>query len=261
MNASELFQQGKLKAAIEAQIAKVKSNPTDQSARLFLFELFFFSGDLDRARKQLDNLRYERPEVTAAIESYRKALDAETNRRAVLTGQARPQFLRDVPEHAEIRLQAIASYSAQEIAAGNSLIDQANALAPGASGVLNGERVEQLRDGDDLFGPIVEVFASDKYVWVPLDQIESLTMNPLATPRDVIMRPASLTLIDGPTGDVLIPGLYFGSHLHPDEAIQVGRVSDWLGDESAPIRGAGAKLFLDGEKWVRFADWQSFGVE
>ena len=49
-NASELFHAGQLQDAIAAQIAKVKSSPTDQPARFFLFELFLFSGDLDRAR-------------------------------------------------------------------------------------------------------------------------------------------------------------------------------------------------------------------
>ena len=39
MNASELYREGKLQQAIEAQIAEVKSNPLDHSRRLFLFEL------------------------------------------------------------------------------------------------------------------------------------------------------------------------------------------------------------------------------
>ena len=51
--------------------AKVKSAPTDRPARFFLFELFLFSGDLDRARKQLDVLRYDDPRHSAAVEQYR----------------------------------------------------------------------------------------------------------------------------------------------------------------------------------------------
>jgi protein involved in temperature-dependent protein secretion len=39
MTASELFQAGQLQAAIDAQTQKVKANPADQAARLFLFEL------------------------------------------------------------------------------------------------------------------------------------------------------------------------------------------------------------------------------
>ena len=81
MTASELFQAGQLQAAIDAQIQKVKAKPADQAARLFLFELLLFSGDLDRARKQLDVLNYDKPEATAAVESYRNALASEQTRR------------------------------------------------------------------------------------------------------------------------------------------------------------------------------------
>ena len=51
MTASDLFKAGRLREAIDAQLAKVKGQPTDQAARFFLFELFLFSGDLDRARR------------------------------------------------------------------------------------------------------------------------------------------------------------------------------------------------------------------
>jgi protein involved in temperature-dependent protein secretion len=68
MSASDLFQSGRLKEAIDEQIAKVKSAPTDRPARFVRFELFLISGDLDRARKQLDVLRYDDPRHSAAVE-------------------------------------------------------------------------------------------------------------------------------------------------------------------------------------------------
>ena len=260
MTASELFQAGQLQAAIDAQTQKVKANPADQAARLFLFELFLFAGDLDRARKQLDVLRYDNPQATAAVESYRHALTAEQSRRDVLAGKGRPKFLGPAPSHAEARLQALQSYASGDRAGGGDLLARANGEAPDVNGTLNGQPVAGLRDADDLFGCVLEVFGGENYVWVPLENVESITVNPLTNPRDVIMRPAHLVLRDGPSGDVLLPALYPESRSHPDEAVRVGRVTDWIGGETEPIRGVGGKLFTAGENWVRFADWQALQV-
>jgi len=258
MTASELFQSGQLQTAIDAQIQKVKSQPADQAARFFLFELFLFAGDHDRARKQLDVLKYDRPEVTAAVDSYRKALDAEAARRDVLAGKARPKLLREVPPHVELRIQALAALASGNRDEGNALIDRANADAPAVHGTLNGQPVAGLRDADDLFGTVLEVFGNGQYAWVPLEQVESLTMNPPANPRDILLRPAQLVVRDGPSGDILMPGLYPESHAHPDERIRLGRVTDWPGDDDGPARGAGGRLFLAGENWVRFVEWAAF---
>jgi hypothetical protein len=46
ISASELFKQGRLKDAIDAQLQEVKAQPADHGERLFLFELASFAGDL-----------------------------------------------------------------------------------------------------------------------------------------------------------------------------------------------------------------------
>jgi len=258
MTASELFQAGQLQAAIDAQIQKVKAHPADQAARLFLFELILFTGDVDRARKQLDVLRYDNPQATAAVESYRHALTAELVRRDVLAGKARPKFLGTPPEHAELRLQALQAYAAGDPVGGDSLLDRANTDAPDVRGTLNDQPVAGLRDADDLFGPILEVFGGENYVWVSLELVETVTANPMANPRDVMLRPAQLVIRDGPSGDVLLPGLYPASWDQPDESITLGRVTDWLGGDGRPTRGIGGKLFLAGDGWISLNDWRNF---
>ena len=49
MTATELFQQGKLRQAIEALGGEVRNAPLDAKRRTFLFELLCFSGEYDRA--------------------------------------------------------------------------------------------------------------------------------------------------------------------------------------------------------------------
>jgi len=58
MKAGDLFKVGKLQEAIDLQIREVKANPGDPNRRLFLFELIAFTGDLDKARKQLEAISY-----------------------------------------------------------------------------------------------------------------------------------------------------------------------------------------------------------
>src|SRR4051812_43177064 len=105
--AHDLFHAGKLREAIDAQTQKVRANPTDNPARLFLFELLAFAGDLDRARKQLDVLRYDDPRHSAAVMQYRDALAAEAARRSVFAGTGQPKVLGVAPDHVRTRLEAL----------------------------------------------------------------------------------------------------------------------------------------------------------
>ncbi len=253
MTASELFQAGKLRDAIDAQIAKVKSQPANNPARFFLFELFLFSGELDRARKQLAVLRYDDPQHLAAIEQYRDAMDAEVKRRAVFAGTEQPKGLTDGPAHVTQRFEALAFLARGEHAEAKRRFDEANAAVPTLKGTLNGLPFEGLYDADERFGTVLEVFGSGGiYSWVPLENIESITMNPPAAPRDVILRPASLVLKDGIEGDVLLPGLYPGSWQSADGELQLGLATEWQGNDI--LCGVGVRQFLVGTSTHPFAN-------
>ena len=53
-SAVELFQAGSLREAIELATAAVKAKPMEIAGRSILAELLSFSGDLERADKQLE---------------------------------------------------------------------------------------------------------------------------------------------------------------------------------------------------------------
>src|SRR5437763_15211518 len=91
MTPTDLFKQGQLAEAIQAQIGEVKAQPGDHARRLFLFELFAFAGDLDRARKQIDAINYGEIERDAAVANYRRLLEAEQARRSLFTGGVKPR--------------------------------------------------------------------------------------------------------------------------------------------------------------------------
>jgi type VI secretion system protein ImpE len=260
MTATELFQAGKLADATAAQIAKVKANPTDNRARLFLFELFLFAGDLDRAKKQLEAVQYDKPEQLATVAGFREALDAEAKRRAVFAGTVDPNSLSTPPEHVRLRLAAVKALAAGNGAEGRELLDQAAAVTPVVMAAVNDGPPAPLADADGLFGPVLEVFGSGgAYAWVPLETVESLTFHAPATPRHIAWRPAHLVTRDGMDGEVQVLGLYPNTHLSADEELKTGRATDWTDDPNVS-RAVGGRAFESGGITVPLVQLKSIAI-
>src|SRR5262245_43065995 len=107
MSASDLFKAGQLQAALDAQIQEVRARPADQGKRLFLFELAAFAGDLERARRQIDVLQFDTPELNTTKQGYLKLLESEDKRRRLFRDGLTPKFLGEAPEHVKQRLEAV----------------------------------------------------------------------------------------------------------------------------------------------------------
>lgn len=254
MDASQLFKSGKLAEAIEAQLAVVKAKPIDHGARLFLFEMLVFAGDLDRAQRQIDAIHHGELEIDAAVLEYRKLLDAERARKKVFAATAQPEFLMPPSGHVQHRLLGLSKLVAGQPAGMPELFQNLNAELTLLKGTLNGKPFEGLRDGDDLLGSIIEVFTRGKYFWVPLEQILSITMVAPRFPRDLLWIPAHLEMQRGEAGPVFFPALYSGSDLESDSLLKLGRMTDWRGD--APVRGVGVKTFFVGADESSILDWR-----
>jgi type VI secretion system protein ImpE len=255
MSAGELFKAGRLREAIEAQVLEVKAQPGDAARRLFLFELHAFNGDLERARKQIDAIAVEPAEHQLAVATYASLLDAEAKRRGVFRQGSAPKFLTVPPAHVHDRLEALARLQAGDAAEADALLEKANADLPALRGSLNGQAFEGLRDVDDLFGTVIEVMAQGEYFWVPLEQVESLTMGAPRFPRDLLWFPARLELA-GTAGDVFVSALYPSSHEHTDEHVRLGRMTDWTAPEVRPTQGAGLHTFLAGDDPSGILEWR-----
>ncbi len=244
--ASRLFKSGQLAAAIETQRAAVEQTPDRPEARLFLFELLAFSGDLEGATAALSAVRYDDMQRDFAVAQYGQLLDAERTRREVFAGNEDPKFLLDVPAHVEKRLEASKALAAQDIEALTTLLDEAHALASEISGSSNDRPFSNLRDCDDLLGTVLEVMhPQGGYYWVPLEQVQSLDVKHPRFPRDLLWLEATLDVVDGPSGPVFLPSLYPSTYQAQDEVLRLGQNTDWrqFGDEG-PVLGVGLKLML-----------------
>jgi type VI secretion system protein ImpE len=255
MNASDLYKQGKLPEAIEAQLKLVKEKPADHGQRLFLFELLAFAGDLDRAQRQIDAVQYGELELDAAVLIYRKLLDSERARRRLFSESLVPRFFGEQPEHVHWRLEGINRLREHRPAEADELFTKANAAVPERKGQLNGKPFQSLRDCDDLFAGVLEVMAQGGYYWVPLEQVDSVTLNPPKTPRDLLWAPARLEMKDS-SGNVHLPVLYPGSQEHPDNQVRLGRMTDWKAEEGGPVRGVGARVFLADDDDMNLLSWR-----
>jgi type VI secretion system protein ImpE len=212
-------------------------------------------------------------ELATAHATYRRLVDSEQSRRwlfdeldpAVAQGlleddRIRPQFLIEPPFHIRLRLDATINALRSSPEQTKELLGMADQCSPTVSVRLNDKTYESLRDADDLFGTVLEVMAQGNYYWVPLEQVETLAMNPPRYPRDLYWFPARLSLKKGPSGEVFLPALYPGSHAHPDELVRLGRKTEWRGEEGDPVLGTGLRLFAAGDEAIPLLEFRDLQV-
>jgi type VI secretion system protein ImpE len=219
--ARELFDSGQLNLAIEALGQELREHPSDAQRRTFLFELLCFAGNWDRADKQLEILAGSDPSGTKdrrlGALLYRAAISAERTRHE--------KFAAKTP---------------------------VNASAP-VSGSLNGREYQSIEDCDPRIGARLEVLAGESYMWIPLEQIESIEMAPPKRLRDLLWAPATIHSTSGfeggDLGEVLLPVLSPFSSTHLDDAVRLGRSTVWeTGVDGVEIPFGQKMLIADGEE-------------
>ena len=219
LTAKELFQQGKVREAEKALTAYMRERPSDTAQRTFLFELLCFEGEYARAERQLGVLAGGSVEKETGAIVYYAALHAEKTRHELFENEAFPS--------------------------------DSTAVSP--PGELNGKPFTDLRDADPDIGARLEVFAAGAYLWLPFEHVASLEMGPPQRLRDTLWAPALVQTAQSfkgmDLGEVLIPAIYPFSWRHPDEAVWLGRVTDWTVDDEGREYPSGQKILLvDGEE-------------
>ncbi|MEQ8788325.1 MAG: type VI secretion system accessory protein TagJ [Pirellulaceae bacterium] len=249
MNAKECFQAGRLDDAIAAALGEVKQHPTELASRSFLCELLCYTDDLERADKQLDVLTTQDPEAAVGVSLFRQLVRAEQARRQFFSEGRLPEFLGLPTPAQKLALEASIEIREGKLEAAAALLDQADAARIQPQGACDGQPFDDFRDLDDLIGSNMEVLTSNgKYYWIPIERIELIELRPPRFPRDLLWLPVHMIVRDGPDGEVYLPTLYAGSFAEQDDALRLGRATDWRGDEGQPVRGVGLRSFLVGEE-------------
>jgi len=219
MIARELLDAGKVRDAEKALNSFLRDNPADVTQRTFLFELLCFSGQYDRAEKQLGVLARGSHEAEMGAVLYYSALHGERVRHSMFEKQEYPH----------------------------------TPAAQSPAGKLNGKPFTSIRDADPAIGPRLELYAAGAYLWIPFEHIASVQISPPRVLRDTLWTPAFV--LTGPSfkgtdiGQVIIPAIYPFSWKSADERIWLGRTTEWVADDDGNEFPVGQKTFIvDGEE-------------
>lgn len=222
-----LFEAGKVREAAQALTAALRDRPMDVPARTFLFELLCFSGEYDRAEKQLNALARGGKDAEMGAIIYFAALHAEKSRHELFASESFPS----------------------------------THPAKSPAGTLNGKPFASLRDADPDIGARLEVFAAGAYLWIPFEHIESIEIPAPGRLRDTLWTPALVRT--GPSfkgtdlGEVLIPAIYPFSWKGDDESVWLGRMTTWLADDAGREYPSGQKVLLADNEEVPFLEIRS----
>ena len=219
MIAKLLLDANNVRKAESALGKHLRQNPADTAQRSFLFELLCFSGQYDRAGKQLAVLAQGGPQAEMGAVLYYSALHAEKVRHET--------FLKR-----EFPLTSATS---------------------SVSGRINGKPFQSISDADPEIGARLEVYAAGAYLWVPFEHIASVQTEPPRRLRDTLWSPAFV--VTGPgfrgtdIGEVLLPAIYPFSWKSEDQSVWLGRTTAWVADDEGHEFPTGQKmLIVDGEE-------------
>jgi len=244
-----LFRAGKLTEAIAEVTQMVKSQPSDVVARGLLSELLCFTGDLDRADKQLDAASQISPSAAVGVGLLRHLIRSEICRREVHSDGRVPEFIEPPTESQQLRLRAVMAAREKKFSEAAELIQQASALEPDVAFEVNGLSVSGFRDLDDFLGPNFEVYtATGKYYWIGVEQLRTLEFSEPECLTDQLWRAAEIQTTADLPGRVHVPVLYRDSHLAEDPRVRIGKATDWQSSEGeSVVFGYGQREFLAGD--------------
>jgi type VI secretion system protein ImpE len=245
--AGSLFRAGRLKDAIDAANAAVRALPTDLPARLLLADLLLFAGNIERADVILDAAGQIEPEIAVVVAEYRQLLRGETARRQLRRDGRVPEFLGDATPSAQASLATWVALRAGDMEAAARHAAEAEALRPRVAGQLGDTPFDDFRDACDLHAGFFEVLTTTgKYFWIPTERVITLEFHKPTRPRDLAWRRATMSVREGPDGDVYIPTTYGSDDLSVSESLRLGRETEWV-EAPGLVRGLGQRVFLAGE--------------
>ena len=244
MNAEEYLSQGDLKKALMTLQDEVRRKPAESRLRTFLFQMLTITGEWDRALTQL-NVAGELDDATLAmVVMYREVLNCERLREQIFEGAKEPVIFGHPKEWHALLIQSLKLTAEELYAEAKTLRAKAFELAPVSPGTIDGKPFEWISDGDARMGPVLEVIAEGRYLWVPFDQIHAIEIEPPEDLRDMLWLPAHFTWANGGESYALILARYPCSYRHQDSQVALSRKTEWelLGEDT--YIGFGQKMFF-----------------
>jgi type VI secretion system protein ImpE len=248
LTASALFRAGKLAAAIDAANAAVRNNPRDLGPRVLLAELLLFAGNFERADNILDAASQIDPAAMVGAAEFRQLIRAALARRQYHREGRLPEFLDEPTPALRSALAAMVALRADDRVQAKAHAAEIETIRPRVSGRAGEVKFDDFRDADDLHAGFFEVLTTTgKYYWIPTERVASVDFHPPRRPRDLVWRRATVSVLNGPDGDVYLPAIYDSDQSNISDDLLLGRATDWVNTGEAVVRGIGRRVYLAGD--------------
>ncbi len=243
MQAEELLRAGQLTEALAALEAEVRTDPSNDKVRVFLFQLLSVMGDWERALNQL-NVAADLDVVNLLMAQVcRAALNCEALRAEIFAGKRSPLVFGEPDDWISLLIQANQMIAAQKSLPSQELRERAFDLAPAIPGSIDGQRFQWIADADSRLGPVLEAIVDGKYYWVPFAAVKQIQIDPPTDLRDMVWIPAHFTWVNGGEATGLIPTRYPFSEASEDNAVRLARKTEWTERPGEVYIGLGQRMF------------------
>jgi type VI secretion system protein ImpE len=257
----ELYKAGDLQAALLHSKAFVRDNPENDEGRGLLLQLYLFAGELEKAKKQLEFLEFQKKDDLPSYMTLKvisEMIDCEIQRKAFYkkaSNEVPALFEEDAIFLSEAH-SLITKYQAGSLTTEQAEIVTAKRPVLPMVCQLHDEEIRgELAEPDDLTAFGLEVFSARKgYAWVAWQNIASIEFHPYEKPMDLMYRRAVIKR-KGDTEETAplqayVPAIYANTSTG-DVAASMGRTTDWLSDDqSGLVTGLGQKCLLIGDQLV-----------
>jgi len=216
----------------------VRLRPSDQRARMFLFQLLCVECAWAKASSQLRALETLSPEARILAAAYGQAIEGELHRAEVFRAQAPASLLVDAPDWAVDIVDALAADPQEAAARRASAFDR----CPDTPGEIDGKRFDFLFDPDNRFGPTFEAIVAGRWGLIPFSAVEEIETEGPVDLRDMVWLPAEIRFRQGPALAAMLPVRYPDIETESDTELLLSRRTEWR-EHSGALRGAGQRVW------------------
>jgi type VI secretion system protein ImpE len=235
-----LIREGEVAKAITVAKDGARSHPSKPEYRRLLFDLFCVSADWQRALTQL-RVYSELASDEKLLKVFGDLIHCENLRADIFAGNKTPVVMGEPEEWIGSLIKSNELAAKGQFEAAGELREKAFEGAQPVAGTINGEAFEWLGDADARLGPVIEIILNGQYKWLPIHQIQSMTLGEPAELLDLVWAQTEFTWTNGGQGVGFIPVRYPGTEAAGDEAMLLSRKTDWKAVEEGFEFGLGQR--------------------
>ena len=213
----------------------------------FLFQLFCFTSEYERAQEQLKLAAQLDESFQSASLIYLRVLASELFRNKVaVSGEETPLILGEPEEWMAKLFEANRMLAKNNLEAATQLRSEVYESQKVQAGKCNDVAFEWIADQDSRFAGNLECFLNGKYYWVSLSQVKELTLDSEAETRsyvDLLYPKAKLVLRTEAELDVILFARYPGSYAPESSQLAMNRLTEWDDLNDYNITGRGQRMF------------------